>query len=491
MKSWLVGASLVSTWGLVQAQTVHWNIEGRHSRPHLARRTKTTYEEVISNDRTQGGYFTEVTVGNPPQNITLQLDTGSSDVWVPWNCAEICEDDDSGCPLGSFDPDKSKSFNHVAPGMFSLTFEDDSYVKGDYFEDHFELDGAVINNLTMGLAIKTNISYGLIGVGYAKNEASSNTDVIYPNLPVAMWQAGYINTIAYSVWLNDLDAKAGSILFGGVDTEKYVGDMHRIDIQKVDDHYYHFVVALTSLVATSPSGSDNLTSDCFPIQAVLDSGTTLSYLPHDLATEIWEEVGALWSPYYGYAVLPCSRGKIEGNFTFGFAGPDGPRISVAMDELVLPMASHESRMPVFDAGQYEGETICTFGIQNDTSDLYLLGNTFLRSAYVVYDLVNNEIGLAATDFNSTKSKRVAFKSYGATIPSATAARNQNQATARPTDTGHNFTAADGFQPLESNSGSDDDDNAASLATPSGTPMVLVAATMSFMLLGGGIFTNNL
>ncbi|KAL5619333.1 hypothetical protein FOVSG1_001555 [Fusarium oxysporum f. sp. vasinfectum] len=391
MKSSLVGASLVSTLGLVQAQTIQWNIEGRHPQPHLARRAKTTYEEIISNDRSEGGYFTEVTIGNPPQNITLQLDTGSSDVWVPWNCADICEDDKngkSGCPLGSFDPDKSKTFKHVAPGMFGITFVDDSYVKGDYFEDHFELDGAVINNLTMGLAIKTNISYGLIGVGYAKNEASgSTTDVIYPNLPVAMYQAGYINTIAYSVWLNDLDAKAGSILFGGVDTAKYVGDMHRIDIQKLDGHYYHFVVALTSLVATSSSGSDVLTSDSFPIQAVLDSGTTLSYLPQDLAHEIWEEVGAVWSPYYGVAVLPCAYGRNRGNFTFGFAGPDGPSISVGMDELVLSMTSDAANMPAFESGAYKGENICTFGIQNDTNDLYLLGNTFLRSAYVVYDLM--------------------------------------------------------------------------------------------------------
>ncbi|KAG7422163.1 Elongation factor G [Fusarium oxysporum f. sp. rapae] len=407
MKSSLVGASLVSTLGLVQAQTIQWNIEGRHPQPHLARRAKTTYEEVISNDRSEGGYFTEVTIGNPPQNITLQLDTGSSDVWVPWNCADICEDDKngkSGCPLGSFDPDKSKTFKHVAPGMFGITFVDDSYVKGDYFEDHFELDGAVINNLTMGLAIKTNISYGLIGVGYAKNEASgSTTDVIYPNLPVAMYQAGYINTIAYSVWLNDLDAKAGSILFGGVDTAKYVGDMHRIDIQKLDGHYYHFVVALTSLVATSSSGSDVLTSDSFPIQAVLDSGTTLSYLPQDLAHEIWEEVGAVWSPYYGVAVLPCACGRNQGNFTFGFAGPDGPSISVGMDELVLSMTSDAANMPAFESGPYKGENICTFGIQNDTNDLYLLGNTFLRSAYVVYDLPSFTISAAAPAWESRRA----------------------------------------------------------------------------------------
>lgn len=400
------------------------------------------------------------------------------------------------CPVLCFitdnftvDPDKSKTFKHVAPGMFGITFVDDSYVKGDYFEDHFELDGAVINNLTMGLAIKTNISYGLIGVGYAKNEASgSTTDVIYPNLPVAMYQAGYINTIAYSVWLNDLDAKAGSILFGGVDTAKYVGDMHRIDIQKLDGHYYHFIVALTSLVATSSSGSDVLTSDSFPIQAVLDSGTTLSYLPQDLAHEIWEEVGAVWSPYYGVAVLPCAYGRNQGNFTFGFAGPDGPSISVGMDELVLTMTSDAANMPSFESGAYKGENICTFGIQNDTNDLYLLGNTFLRSAYVVYDLVNNEVGIAATDFNSTKSKRVPFKSYGATIPSATAASNQHRATEKPTVPGHNFTAAEGFQESDSN-GNGDEDNAGSLLAPGTIPLALVVTTMSFMLAGGGILSS--
>ncbi|KAJ4003054.1 hypothetical protein NW752_012298 [Fusarium irregulare] len=483
MKSWLWGASLVSSWGLVYAQTIQWNIEGRHPQPHLARRSKTTYEEVIRNDRTEGGYFTEVTIGDPPQKITLQLDTGSSDVWVPWNCADVCTDDDDkkGCPLGSFDPDKSKSFKHVAPGMFGLTFVDDSYVKGDYFEDHFELDGAVINNLTMGLAIKTNISYGLIGVGYAKNEASSSTtDVIYPNLPVAMYESGYVNTIAYSVWLNDLDAKAGTVLFGGVDTSKYVGDMHRIDIQPLDGHYYHFIVVLTSLVATSSSGSDVLTSDGFPIKTVLDSGTTLSYLPHNLTTEIWKEVGAIWSPYYGVSVLPCAFGENEGNFTFGFAGPDGPSISVGMDELVLTMTSDRDNMPVFESGPYKGQTMCSFGIQNDTSELYLLGNTFLRSAYVVYDLVNNEVGIAATDFNSTATKRVAFKSYGASIPSATAVANQHKATENPDVAGHNYSAADGFQ--KSDWDTDDEDNVASPLTPSRA----LLATMGFVLLGGGI-----
>ncbi|KAF4979296.1 hypothetical protein FZEAL_4463 [Fusarium zealandicum] len=499
MKSCLVGACLVSIWGLVQAQFVQWGVENRRYRhPGLTRRAKSTFEEAIKNKRASGGYFASVTVGNPPQNITLELDTGSSDVWVPWSSAPICEDEPKGgCPFGSFDPDKSRSFDHVGPGMFDISFVDDSFAKGDYFVDQFELGGAIIKNLTMGLAVKTDISSGLIGVGYAANEASSETaDVVYPNLPVAMWKAGYINTMAYSLWLNDLDASQGNILFGGVDTEKYVGEMSRIDVLPTDGQHMQFIVALTSLVANSPSGTDTLTSESFPINAVLDSGSTLSYLPQDLAVDVWEEVGAYYEPVHELAVIPCSYGRHPGNFTFGFAGSDGPRIGVAMDELVIDLT--DGRPPVSDSEAYRGELMCAFGIQNDSSDISILGNSFLRSAYVVYDLVNNEIGIAATDFNATDTKIVAFESYGETIPAATAASNQQDATQKPEVTSHDFTAADGFQDnfdgTDDDDGADDDDeedNAASLLVPSGANIALVAAMASFMLFGGGIFSTNI
>lgn len=43
-----------------------------------------------------------------------------------------------------------------------------------------------------------------------------------------------------------------------------------------------------------------------------------------------------------------------------------------------------------------------FGIL-PSSSIYILGDTFLRSAYVVYDLARNEISLAQTVFNSTEN----------------------------------------------------------------------------------------
>lgn len=60
----------------------------------------------------------------------------------------------------------------------------------------------------MGLGRKTDIPYGLIGVGYALNEAivagTRSASSAYPNLPVEMVNEGLIKTNAYSLWLNDL-----------------------------------------------------------------------------------------------------------------------------------------------------------------------------------------------------------------------------------------------------------------------------------------------
>ncbi|KAI9171884.1 putative aspartic-type endopeptidase [Paramyrothecium foliicola] len=421
---------------LAWSQVVQWNIERIPIEHGLYRRSDDAVETTIQNERARGGYYATVGVGNPRQELTLQIDTGSSDVWVPYLDAGICTSTEGrGCTLGSFDPATSSSYARVGPNLFDITYTDDSYARGDYFKDDFRIGGVEIQNLTMGLGVRTTISHGLIGVGYALSEASTTTaDATYPNLPIAMEQEGLINSVAYSLWLNDLDASTGNILFGGVDTGKYIGTLTSIEVVPDErvDNFTHFTVALTTLEATSPSGSDILTSQHFPIHAVLDSGTTLSYLPNDIVSQVWEEVGAHDNPGY---------------FSFGFAGPNGPHINVTMDELVVDLTG--GNPPQFASGPHDGELVCGFGIQNFSSGPFILGDTFLRSAYVVYDLENNQIAMAPTNFNSTETDIVAFASKGAAIPSATVAPDQDTTTTPHKPTGSDLTAADGFQGRDS------------------------------------------
>ena len=103
------------------------------------------------------------------------------------------------------DSAKSSTFVDVGEGDFNISYVDGSSSVGDYFTDVFTIGGATVQNLTMGLGLETNIAFGLLGVGYEINEASvTTTRTTYPNLPVAMMQSGLINSVAYSLWLNDL-----------------------------------------------------------------------------------------------------------------------------------------------------------------------------------------------------------------------------------------------------------------------------------------------
>ena len=90
--------------------------------------------------------------------------------------------------------------------------------------DDFTIGGATIKNLQMGLANRTTSTIGVIGIGYGEDEASvtSFSSVPYPNLIDQMVSQGLINTKAYSLYLDDLEEATGSILFGGIDTDKFV-----------------------------------------------------------------------------------------------------------------------------------------------------------------------------------------------------------------------------------------------------------------------------
>lgn len=178
-----------------------------------------------------------------------------------------------------------------------------------------------------------------------------------------------------------------------------------------------FTVAWTSLSATSSTGTDTLTSAGFVSPAILDSGTTITLLPDDVAALVFEELGATVSQQLGAVVVPCSLGQNSGTINYGFGGTGGPVIKVPLNELVLPLVLTNGRIPTYQ----NGAQACQLGIQSAGDLPILLGDTFLRSAYVVYDLVNNQIALANTDFNSTGSNVVPFASSGAPIPSAATA----------------------------------------------------------------------
>lgn len=189
-----------------------------------------------------------------------------------------------------------------------------------------------------------------------------------------------------------------------------------------------FTVAFTSLSITSPSGTDQLTPSGYANAVVLDSGTTLTYLPDDLALGIYNEVGAVYDSELESALCDCFTGEVDGTLNFGFAGANGVTIKVPMKELVSPLLMQDGTQGKFTNGQ----PACLFGV-GPTSSLgegapILFGDTVLRYAYVVYDLANFRIGLAQTNFDAKDSNVIAFPSFKASIPSATSVADESAVT---------------------------------------------------------------
>jgi hypothetical protein len=256
----------------------------------------------------------------------------------------------------------------------------------------------------------TFLSKGVLGLGYVGNEATGQSEQgNYPNLVQAMVDNGLINTNAYSLWLDDLDANIGSILFGGVDTEKYVGDLQTVPILQILGENPQFYINMSGL-ALSVNGSIETTygHTSLPAPAVLDSGTSLTILPESIVASIFRDLNGTYDTQNpGY--IPCSvmNEDICLNFTFSTAS-----VSVRIKEMLISTQS--------GATMADGSQGCALGIFPTSGHSMVLGDTFLRSVYVVYDLDTNEISLANTNFNANSSgKGDSVFEIGGTIPNAT------------------------------------------------------------------------
>jgi len=360
-------------------------VENPIARDRLRRRQSKTVQESLANEETL--YFANVTMGTPAQSLRLHIDTGSSDLWVNVANSQLCTGKGNPCGFaGTYAPNKSSTYRYVNSD-FNITYVDGSGSVGDYATDSISIGGVTLQSQEFGIGYSSTSQEGIMGIGYTLNEAILTTPGAEPyvNLPLNMMQNGFINANAYSLWLNDLDASTGSILFGGVDTDKFTGTLEAVPIIKEQGVYAEFIIGLT---AVGMNGNQGSIATNVNTPALLDSGSSLMYLPNNIASEIYALTGAQYNSQEGAAFIDCSQAYNKSTIDFTFSSPT---ISVAMSELVIV------------AGVQGNKEVCILGIAPADGTTPVLGDTFLRSAYVVYDLQNNEIALAQTNFNATSS----------------------------------------------------------------------------------------
>lgn len=201
-------------------------------------------------------------------------------------------------------------------------------------------------------------------------------------------------------------------MFGGVDTAKYHGNLVVLPVQATNGIYKDFTVALSSVSVLDCSGAVQFAQTNLALPVILDSGTTDAYLPDSVINPILGGVGVINDNEYG-AIVPCDVANSPVTLSFGFGGNGGQTISVGLGEFVTPIYNEQGVQPTFRDG---AGTVCSWGLMSSGTGPILFGDAFLRSAYVVYDLTNNQIGMAQTIFNTTDTNVVEIS--GSSIPGA-------------------------------------------------------------------------
>jgi len=266
--------------------------------------------------------------------------------------------------------------------------------------DVLNIGGTVVQDMEFGIMYTTTVTEGILGVSFPAYEAIVlDGGSAYNNLPILLVNQGYIQSSAFSVWLNDDEGTSGVVLFGGVDTDKYYGNLVTLPFVEGpgDPQVRQFYVTLQGVEITGSNGNIiTLDGGSTPQAALLDTGTTFILLPDTLAESIWAELGAVVTNGFPYIECSMASSNITVDFIF-----TGITINVPLSQIIDPNP---------------GQTDCILGLLSNSEDI-VLGDTFLSSAYVVFDLDNKQAHLAPAVFGATSQNIIQIGSGPNAVPS--------------------------------------------------------------------------
>ncbi|KAH9949183.1 aspartic peptidase domain-containing protein [Amylocystis lapponica] len=319
--------------------------------------------DPLTDDQSGQLWQGSISVGTPPQNFTVDFDTGSSDLFLP---GPSC---DSSCQRHrAYDPSISSTSEDLER-PFSLAYGDGSAVVGQQYTDVVRVAGLTARGSTLGAATTYSIGFqiqnfppdGLMGMAFPAI-SDYNADPVFQVL-VANEQ---VNSPIFGFKL----AQSGSELsLGGYNTALFQGDITYTPV--VHEAYWQ-----VNLDAVSINGMESLAD----IPAIVDTGTTLM-------------IGDTASVSRLYASIPGGRDASE------TAGPglySVPCDAIPTVSLTFGGKAFDISTELFNLGPVSpGSPDCVGGIvSSDTQEFWVVGDLFLQNVYAVFDVQMSRVGFA-------------------------------------------------------------------------------------------------
>ncbi|KAJ2906139.1 hypothetical protein MKZ38_002854 [Zalerion maritima] len=310
-------------------------------------------------------YFSEITIGTPPQTFKVILDTGSSNLWVPsQQCGSIA------CYLHQ-KYDSSASSTYKANGTsFEIRYGSGSlsgFVSRDVMTiGDLSIEGQDFAEATSepGLAFAFGRFDGILGMGFDRISVNGIVPPFYQ-----MVEQKLIDEPVFAFYLSSENGDDSSeVVFGGVDKDHYKGEMTTIPLRRKA----YWEVDLDAI-----SFGDE-TAELENTGVILDTGTSLIALPTTLAELLNKEIGAKKS-YNGQYTVDCAKRGSLPDVSFKLSGKE---FAITSEDYILEVS---------------GSCISTFmgmDFPPPVGPLAILGDAFLRKWYSVYDLGNGAVGLA-------------------------------------------------------------------------------------------------
>lgn len=437
----------------------------KNNRSSLSKREDGVVSLDLENEKTF--YMSEVEIGSNTNKVGLLVDTGSSDMWVVGSDNSYCKSGTSGSlksrdtneidcsQYGTFDPSGSKSF-HDNGTDFSILYADQTFAKGTWAQDTVDFNGISIKSVNFAVCNETDNAMGVLGIGLPGLEVTatgSGSSYEYENFPLKLVSDGLINKAAYSVYLDD-DSDSAEVLFGAVNAAKFKGSLVQLPMVRTDSsksgQLSEIAVTLNSLSYIDNEDSTEATIAEGAIAALLDTGTTLSYMPRNILDAITLQMKLSFSGSLGYYTMPCSYGD-KYSFDFEFQGL----------KIEVPLKSFS--VSLVDGSGATSDT-CALGIKSSTGSYITLGDSFLKSAYMVVDLEGLTISLAQGTGNADDDDILVINND---IPQAK--QPSNTETYGPGNNAFTTVRYPYLSDIQSRTwASDGDDNSSTTSSPSST-----------------------
>ncbi|KAI1118126.1 aspartic peptidase domain-containing protein [Nemania sp. NC0429] len=330
-------------------------------------------------------WLAPVSIGTPPQELFVDLDTGSTDSWFFSTETEPGEVD--GQTL--WDPSQSSTSALIPDCSWSILYGDWSTSSGTCYTDTFALGNVSIPNMTIESATSvssmfTSTSYmsGLVGLAWPfLKQTEPPQKALIEFLPEVLKKPVFTVDFRHN-------SSDGSFNFGYIDDKLHDSD---IVYTNVDNSEGFWGVQNT---AFGISGENLTYSFLSPKTVIIDTGTTLLFAPEASVDTYFAKVpGANFSMVeYGY-VVPCDA-KLP-DFLWEISDEEGNTIKGAIpgDYFIYAHTTDE---------------LCYAGLQSISSFTGvqgIFGDIFLKSGFFVFDIKRKRFGAATKPLNMSNSKR--------------------------------------------------------------------------------------